>query len=210
MSHRNRPSCEVHSRCSMTWTDHNPDDLAGAIATVRQFVKAGTVPDFAEAVMKRIEQGTVVPAHDERSWMKLLRGLWTPRPVAFQFRPAYVLAAAVLVAWGSITWPTTPGVSPPTEHAARTFVQFRLEAPDASAVRLAGSFTRWEPAHQMHQVSPGVWTVTLPLAPGVHEYAFLIDEDRWVADPYAPAIQDGFGGLANRLALLPASEGYPL
>ena len=31
-----------------------------------------------------------------------------------------------------------------------------------------------------------MWTVELPLAPGRHRYAFVLDDGRWVADPSAP------------------------
>jgi 1,4-alpha-glucan branching enzyme len=83
-----------------------------------------------------------------------------------------------------------------------TFVQFRFEAPDASQVQLAGSFTEWQAHHDMHQSAPGIWTITVPLSPGVHDYAFIVDGDRWTPDPYAPTVNDGFGGTNSRLALV--------
>ena len=48
-----------------------------------------------------------------------------------------------------------------------------------------------------------MWSITVPLTQGVHDYAFVVDGQQWVADPYAPQIGDGFGGTNNRLALLP-------
>ena len=98
----------------------------------------------------------------------------------------------------------TGGVTEPLptpDAAPRLFVQFRLET-DAMNVQLAGSFTNWEPAYQLHQMSPGVWTIAVPLPQGVHDYAFIVDGQRWVADPYAPRINDGFGGTNSRLTLL--------
>jgi 1,4-alpha-glucan branching enzyme len=89
-----------------------------------------------------------------------------------------------------------------TESAdPRLFVQFRLQA-EASNVRLAGSFTNWEPAYELHQMAPGVWTITVPLSQGVHDYAFVVDGQQWMPDPYAPRINDGFGGTNSRLTLL--------
>jgi 1,4-alpha-glucan branching enzyme len=32
----------------------------------------------------------------------------------------------------------------------------------------------------------GLWTVTIPLTPGRHRYAFIVDGRRWVPDPGAP------------------------
>ena len=46
-------------------------------------------------------------------------------------------------------------------------------------------------------------TITVPLTQGVHDYAFVVDGQQWVPDPYAPQINDGFGGTNSRLALLP-------
>jgi 1,4-alpha-glucan branching enzyme len=81
------------------------------------------------------------------------------------------------------------------------FVQFRLDA-SASRVQLAGSFTNWEPRYDLRQSAPGIWTITVPLTQGVHDYAFVVDGQRWIPDPYAPQIGDGFGGTNSRLALM--------
>jgi 1,4-alpha-glucan branching enzyme len=94
------------------------------------------------------------------------------------------------------------------EHPnGKVFVQFRLDASQASDVRLAGSFTGWKPAYRLQQVSPGIWSIVVPLEPGVHDYAFVVDGGEWIADPTAPAVDDGFGGVNSRLAvLLPADS----
>jgi len=86
--------------------------------------------------------------------------------------------------------------------AAKVFVQFRLDAPHASAVRLAGSFTGWKPTYTLQQVTSGVWSILIPLEPGVHDYAFVVDGTEWVADPAAPKVDDGFGGINSRLSVL--------
>ena len=40
----------------------------------------------------------------------------------------------------------------------------------------------------------GMWTVDLPLAPGVYHYAFLVDGKEWKADPEAlRAVGDDYG-----------------
>jgi hypothetical protein len=40
----------------------------------------------------------------------------------------------------------------------------------------------------------------------VHDYAFIIDGQRWVTDPYAAAVQDGFGGSNSRITLVAGSD----
>jgi hypothetical protein len=129
------------------------------------------------------------------------------------------VAAALLLAvrpWA----PESPAIGPegpPPAGVARVpldgpaphtiLVQFRLEAPGARAVRLAGDFTDWQPEHTMHEQAPGVWSVTVPLTPGVHDYVFVVDEVDWRTDPHAPQVADGFGGLNSRLAVLGPEPG---
>jgi hypothetical protein len=171
----------------------------------RAFLASRPAPDVTAAVLARIgDQAaspvSVSPAVQTRPG--LVQRLWTP--VQLQVRPAYVLltaAALILLA----LWPFIRGTAPLSPAAAvepaPVFVQFRLEA-DAARVQLAGSFTSWEGRYELRQSQPGVWTLTVPLTEGVHDYAFLIDGERWVADPYAARVSDGFGGANSRLTLL--------
>lgn len=130
--------------------------------------------------------------------------VWVPRQVAV--RPLYVaLAACALFV---LPWIATTRLQAPPErvasadvHAPPVFVQFRLQT-DASRVQLAGSFTNWEPRYDLQQAGPGVWSVTVPLDDGVHDYAFIVDGQEWRADPYAPHVSDGFGGTNSRLTLV--------
>jgi 1,4-alpha-glucan branching enzyme len=40
----------------------------------------------------------------------------------------------------------------------------------------------------------GVWTIEVPLAPGRHRYAFVVEGGQWLPDPAAPrAAGDDFG-----------------
>ena len=66
---------------------------------------------------------------------------------------------------------------------ARPNVQFRLQAPQASDVRLAGTFTNWQPQYELHEAAPGLWTITLPLPLGVHDYVFIVDGQQWGSRP---------------------------
>ncbi len=195
-------------------TDLTPDEQAEAggmetlIEAARAYVTARPDPDLTARVMARIDT-----AHPQRmsAWQSVvarLRGtLWTSRRVSFHVRPAYVLLGAVLVVSGVVQWGYLyPRSRPATADAAplapAVLVQFRLDAPAAATVRLAGSFTNWEATHELHQTAPGIWTITLPVPLGVHDYAFVVDGSRWVADPHAPHVDDGFGGTNSRLALL--------
>jgi len=75
-------------------------------------------------------------------------------------------------------------------------VEFVLLAPGATQVMLVGDFNGWSPAATPLRASErqGIWSVTVPLTPGRHEYAFLVDGKHWLPDPRAPrAPTDDFG-----------------
>lgn len=171
------------------------------------------VPDVSGAVLRVIEQPSQASARP-RSAVSAVRDalgwLWEPRPVAI--RPAFALAGAFLFAV-LLAVPVAMSGGPdasPTDRVAEAesaiFVHFRLDAPEASSVALAGDFTGWEPEYEMHEAAPGVWTVSVPLQPGVHDYAFVVDGQQWTPDPLAASVDDGFGGVNSRLSLLPPSS----
>lgn len=64
-------------------------------------------------------------------------------------------------------------------------VQFILTAPAASRVALAGDFNGWDTRSMplTRDTRDGRWAVTLALAPGRHNYAYVVDDTQWVRDP---------------------------
>jgi hypothetical protein len=184
------------------------DAIERVVRETRAFVDRQPAPDLTRAVMHRIAHGERAAAHRLRGVLgRLAASVWTPRDVSFQVRPVYGLVAVGVVVAVAIVAPdrqasTDAAPTAPASPAPTLFVQFRLEA-EASSVRLAGSFTDWQPTHVLHESAPGHWTITLPLPAGVHDYAFVVDGQQWVPDPYAPAVDDGFGGANSRMALLP-------
>ena len=59
---------------------------------------------------------------------------------------------------------------------------FEVIEPNASAVLLAGDFTDWEQCPvPLKRQKDGTWKATVPLAPGAHQYRFLVD-GQWRAD----------------------------
>lgn len=142
--------------------------------------------------------------------------LLAPQRMSVSVRPAWVLAAAAVLAVAVGIGGGLPGgpdetratagdvaaSTPVVAGAAEVLVRFQLEAPQARTVTLAGDFSNWTPAHAMQRSNDGTWTIVVPLEPGVHEYAFVVDGARWIADPAAPAKPDGFGGMNSRVAVL--------
>jgi hypothetical protein len=85
-----------------------------------------------------------------------------------------------------------------TSTAGRDTVQIvRFVFVDTSATRveLVGDFNEWAKGRTElgRSGAPGVWAVSVPLSPGRHEYAFIINGSRWVADPLAVKSSDDFG-----------------
>ena len=181
------------------------DEIDRAAHEIRTFLAARPAPDLRAAVMGRIEHLEPLASTQRAGLLRRVATiLWTPRDISI--RPAFALAAAaavlvlVLVPYTALRRTETPQIAEGA-RAPHVFVQFRLDAM-ASRVQLAGSFTNWEPRYELHQSAPGTWTITVPLIQGVHDYAFVVDGEQWVPDPYAPQIGDGFGGTNSRLALL--------
>jgi 1,4-alpha-glucan branching enzyme len=66
-------------------------------------------------------------------------------------------------------------------------VSFRLNAPEAGSVAIAGDFNKWsKDARPLRRRKDGVWWVVLRLPPGVYQYKFVVDGSRWEADPANP------------------------
>ncbi len=99
-----------------------------------------------------------------------------------------------------------PVVAVPAPAAPESvYVRFVLFAGDARRVALAGTFNRWDPAAiPLTRIgAPGVWTVTVALPVGQHQYGFIVDGQHWIPDPAAPSIDDGFGRKNSVLSVSP-------
>lgn len=94
----------------------------------------------------------------------------------------------------------TPGAAVPSgaiSEEQNGAMRFTLTLPStANAVSLVGDFNGWdERATPMVRRGPdGSWSAQVPLAPGRHTYAFVVDGQQWLVDPLAPQVPDaGFG-----------------
>lgn len=120
-------------------------------------------------------------------------------------------AAALVVALWMKPWqasaPDGPTRDRPVAEASaeEAVTRFRLEAPDAERVAVAGSFTDWRPTVQLSdEDGDGVWTGSVPLEAGVHQYMFVLDGEQWVTDPDADRyVADGFGHRNAVVAVTP-------
>jgi hypothetical protein len=126
---------------------------------------------------------------------------WLRRPRHLALSPlgglaiaAGIVILALLPARGWLLAPrTTASVA-----TAREF-QFVLVAPRAATIALVGDFNDWDTSRTPMRRSGGaVWTAVVPLSPGRHRYAFLVNGSQWLADPGAPAaLDDVFGAPSS-------------
>jgi hypothetical protein len=132
------------------------------------------------------------------------------RPRTFRVSPLIALAAGLLFAVsiaGSVLY-VLPTRGRGMERArlaqgevvraaaGSPVVQFGFVAPHASSVALVGDFNNWDPkATPLRAASTGgVWSVEVPIQPGRHLYAFVVDGTVWRPDPAAPqATGEDFG-----------------
>jgi len=139
---------------------------------------------------------------------------WLVEPRALPLSPALGAAlAAGLVGIGAFLGhmqndrggqnPTgrSPTVAPQPPLASHdTIIKFVLVAPHAATVSVVGDFNDWDAQATPMKRTPtgGTWSVAIPLRPGRHVYAFVVNGanggTQWVADPMAPlAPEDGLG-----------------
>lgn len=113
------------------------------------------------------------------------------RPLlSFALRPALAFAAVVACAAIGIIW--AQRVQP--SASAQVAVEFRLKAPAASQVQVAGDFSGWQPI-ALNRVGDE-WTGALELSPGRHAYMYVVD-GRWTTDPEAHSFRDDDFGRRN-------------
>ena len=153
---------------------------------------------------------------------------WVAEP-RFSLSPIGALAAAVIVAAVAIGLAprtpvaTAPGASPSAGVASATpgtvarpaasaggrkDVQFVLVANSASDVRIVGDFNDWDPraTPMQRSGSGGIWSVVVPLEPGRHVYAFVVDGKQWVADVDAPRAPENEFGIPKSIVMVGGSS----
>jgi 1,4-alpha-glucan branching enzyme len=68
----------------------------------------------------------------------------------------------------------------PVQVRGKHETTFRLVAPHAAQVFIAGCFNEWDPtANRLEQDEEGTWSCTLSIEPGEHEYRFVVDGVWW-------------------------------
>jgi hypothetical protein len=159
-------------------------------------------PSFEKRLMEKVvAEGRVLyktaAASPNNSWW---RTEWiirvSPRGgVAIAAGIAALIAVSSVMASRISARPQQPSVAAAPARDTVQVVRFVFVDSGASSVALVGDFNEWTRGSTQLKRSgaPGVWTVSVPLTPGRHEYAFIVNGSRWVADPLAVKSSDDFG-----------------
>ena len=175
-------------------------------------------PSFDRRVMAEIRAG----GEGRERWAAWR---WLVRPRSFQLSPlggfalAGTMAAVMLVAVSIARGPsvaTQPdarlasgqeSITPqPVDSNPVQTVQFVFRAPNAHRVALVGDFNDWDgDATPLHAGPGGLWTVTVPLTAGRYTYTFVVDGERWMADPAAPPAPSDDSGRPSSVVTIGGS-----
>ncbi|HET7790190.1 MAG TPA: glycogen-binding domain-containing protein [Gemmatimonadales bacterium] len=169
-----------------------PPELADEVARLEGAAALLAVAPAADArlearVMAAIRRRAPGPV------LRVLQWLSAPRSVTLRFRPVWSLAVVAVFAAVALFPADEPG---PVLAADEGVAQFVARFPGARSVDVAGSFNDWRAGevHLRDDDHDGVWRAAVVLPAGEHEYMFIVDGERWVADPLAGRyVADGFG-----------------
>jgi 1,4-alpha-glucan branching enzyme len=101
-----------------------------------------------------------------------------------------------VVAFRGLGKPQQRGITM-AERSSKKRVSFKLAAPTAKVVYLAGTFNDWDPAARpMKQDTKGIWRTRVSLAPGVHQYRYFVDGE-WFDDPLCEDCCENAYGSSN-------------
>jgi hypothetical protein len=153
---------------------------------VEVLASAPIAPSVAERVMAAIVRPVPTRSH------RLFQWLVTPRAVVLRMRPAWSLALAA----GILLLVALPLPEPGLDlRQGEGIAQFVARFPNARSVAVVGSFNDWRPSIPLQDSDhDGDWEASVVLPAGAHEYMFVVDGERWIADPLAERfVEDDFG-----------------
>jgi hypothetical protein len=188
----------------MTRIDQNTGDDAELVARIAPALRAPETldPSFEARVMAALEDEA---AHGRA------RGAaqgWWRRRYTIEVSPLAGLALAAGLAIAAFTGAYA------LQHAGQRGIQAPVLATEAApprdtvhvvrfvfvdraarSVALVGDFNRWTKNATVLEPmgTAGAWSVSITLPPGRHEYAFVVDGERWMSDPFAATVHDEHG-----------------
>ena len=137
---------------------------------------------------------------------RVLQWLTERHVITIAMRPVWSLALAAVLA--AVVLVPTHGTGP-LLGAQEGIAQFVGHFPGARSVDVVGPFTDWRSGviPLRDEDDDGVWSAVVVLPAGAHEYMFVVDGERWIADPLAGRyVSDGFGRQNALLIVRPVGR----
>jgi hypothetical protein len=185
-----------------------PDDdreIAQRLARSYRALPVASERQVATCLAAVLDGGRRVPAPRRlaRWWWGAAAAAVLMVVVARPWRPGAPLRPAdrVVVRAGAVGAPVGS-----TTEATSGSVRFELTLPQgATEVAIVGDFNGWDERATPMARTPtnGEWSAQVPLPPGRHVYAFVIDGVQWLVDPLAPQVPDAGYGPANAVIVDP-------
>ena len=135
--------------------------------------------------------------------------LWAraPRPITItplRAIPAGVAIVAIFALAIALISPSKDRPNVQVQDTRQLPVVFTLKVPGASSVAVIGTFNEWNAKgfEMKGEKEQGVWSITLYLPQGRHEYAFLVDGEKVISDPQAAFYEENGFGSENSVLVL--------
>jgi hypothetical protein len=199
-------------------TDWDNDPFIDSVAKeLRQPVRLDS--RFDSRVMAALD-ATVIPLHRraKRTW---LERRWTISITPLGGFAAAAAIGAIMVLGARVTnRPTGPEIASATVPATPTIPvldapvdvdkiivqrQLTILVPSATTVAVVGDFNDWDASRGVMQrlTADGLWSVTVPLHVGRHEYQFVVDDTLRIPDPTMPQAKSDFGASNSVITVGP-------
>ena len=202
--------------------EHETDPLIEQIASeLRRPVRLDA--RFDDRVMEAIEAPDVIPLRP-----LLPRRPWILTPWTVSVYPLGALAAAAVFLFIALSAreegstarqpqvAQSPSVAAPVpvvnaslnnDASIRTH-QFLFADPDARRVAVIGDFNDWDvtrtPMTRMNDA--GLWSVTIPMRIGLHEFQFVVNDSLRFNDPTLPKSRSEFGTPNSLITIGPREQ----
>ncbi len=180
---------------------HESDEVIERVATTLRREPVVLSPAFDARVMHHVREASrEIGSPGVWRWMTRSRTIRVSPLAGLALAAGLAGVVALAARQDHEGVPAGPAVPTVAGEVAITpsqqMMQFIFVNDSASKVAIVGDFNDWdEGVSPLRRVSDkGVWTITLPLAPGRYHYTFVVDGTTWVPDPDAPrTLEDDFG-----------------
>ncbi|MFH1673676.1 MAG: glycogen-binding domain-containing protein [Pseudomonadota bacterium] len=138
---------------------------------------------------KKNVKATTKPKVNKKPEKKVMAQASSVPEVSVKTEPQKPIQASAAVAknqTSTMAKTATKKSSAKPKKASSLLIEFKLKAPNAKAVFLAGDFNGWLiNKNKMAKDEDGVWKTKVQLPHGKHEYQFVVDGSWWT-DPENP------------------------